>query len=366
MTVDPKTEVYAVFPRLRDRSAGRKTKAIETKYLRLWYDKVVLPSGRQVFGDAVVRHWPLSFQNHVWRDKKYGRQLNARYGVPTGQLYGGIPAMKAFLLAIEEITMHSPDPDVQLLQGVRYVIQRQNEKMNFRQNDIFGTGNNGASAVRDAISAIKESSFLQWSSDLPNDVHIDLGLEMSSRDPSWSPYLMQSCHQEILQWYFKFPEEKAAKKVSLVGRKSEGTEFKSHCTCGLAALASMHYRITEESQKQIRELKCYSTGKGYTYQQQVKYGFQQPAMSSWLSENTSICKYHESLLATLKEAGSRGQSAVRFEWTIPLTRLRSAQIVPSSSIIRKIARIENGAIWCVSNVFVTNRLKHRFIGNSKH
>jgi len=347
MTVDAKTEIYAVFPCLRDQSARRKTKAIETKYLRLWYDKVVLPSARKVFGDAVVRHWPLSFQNHVWRDKKYGKQLNARYGVPTGQTHEGIPAMEAFLLAIEETIKHSTDPDVQLLQGVRYVIQRQNEKMNVRVNDVFSSGEDNILAMKNAIASIAELSFMQWSSELPDDVHIDLALEMSSRDPSWSPYLMQSCHQLLLEWFLKFDKDIAAKKVSLVGRKSEGTQYKCHCTSGVAGLASMHYRLAEESLKQIRELKGYQTGKEYTYARQLMYGFQQPAMSSWLSNNTSIGKYFENVIAILKDAGSRGQSAVRLEWTIPLTRLRSAQIIPHPKIIEKLARIENGAIWWV-------------------
>jgi len=345
MTIGSKTEIYAVFPRLRDCSPGRKTKAIDIKYVRLWLDKVVLPSARKVFGDAVVRHWPLSFQNHVWRDKKYGRQLNARYGVPAEQLYDGVPAVKAFLLAIEDVTGSSEDPDMQLLHGVRYVIQRQNEKMNVRVNDVFGSRANPEECLENAIAHIAEATFVQWIDVKPADTHVDVALEMSSRDSAWSPYPMQSCHKYLLEWYYGMESESAASKVSLAGRKSESTQYKCHCTCGLPGIASMHYRPAEETRKQIREMKVYSTGKEYTYSKQSKYGFQQPAMASFLSDNTTIGYYFTNLLMTLKDAGSKGQSAVRIEWTIPLTRLRSAQIIPNPEIIQRIAKVENGAIW---------------------
>lgn len=345
MTVGSKTEIYAVFPRLRDLSAGRKTKAIEIKYLELWLDKVVLPCARQVFGEAVVRHWPLSFQNHVWRDKKFGRQLNARYGVPAALEYGGSPAVQAFLLAMEDVTLRSTDPDVQLLHGVRYVIQRVNEKMSIRANDIFGHAGDPEEALTNAIADIKDLSFSHWAEIKPLDIHVDLALEMSSRDPSWSPYTMQSCHKYLLEWYFGMNIDKAASTSSLAGRKSEGANYKSHCTSGLPQLASMHFRLDRECKKQIREMKVYSTGKEYTYSKQSRHGVQQPAMSSWLSDNTSINQYVANVLATLKDAGREGQSAVRVEWTIPLTRLRSATIIPSPSIIGQLAKIEHGTIW---------------------
>ena len=47
---------------------------------------------------------------------------------------------------------------------------------------------------------------------------------------------------------------------------------------------------------------------------------------------------------TLLEASQEGQNAIRIEWTFPLERARTAIILPSRQIYRRIAKVDRGLI----------------------
>jgi hypothetical protein len=347
MTVGAKTEIYAVFPRLRDLSPGRKTSAIDLRYVKKWYNDVIYPSAIEVFGDSIIAHWPLSYEHHVWRDRRQGRLLHSRYGLAGNDTHVDGPAMEKFLRAIHRKTQEADDEDVKMLHGVRFLIQRQNEKLEVRVNDLFSSPSelDPATRLNNAIDTVIANCFRLWKHPQPADTHVDLAVELFSPSPSWAPYPLLSSHRYFLQCYIGLSSDNAADLTQLQGKRSQHRRYKPHRIAGLANLAGMQYKDDGDNWSLTRELKVYVTGKEYTYSKQSPRGIQQPPISTWLSHNVPITTYFEHSQKYLRSASISGRNALRIECTLPLARVRSAVVLPNRSIIERIARVEHGAIW---------------------
>lgn len=344
MTLGGKTEIYAVFPRLRDTLPGRKTSAISVKHLVAWYDQVVRPSAEKVFGTAIIRHWPLSYAHYHFKDRKYGKLLNTRYSLAAkGESIEG-PVMESFLREIHRRTANSTEEVVQKLHGVRLLIQRQNDKLEIRYDDVFAEeGNEGAQLTR-AIDKVIDVCFQPWRSHLPQDIHVDLAVELTSKQTSWDPYPLLSSHPYFLHWYLDLPLSAAQKICNLNGRKSEHCTYKAHRIAGLDMVAGLSYKTGKENQTQCRELKVYATSKEYTYSRQSSNRIQCPAPSTFLSDNQQVRSYFERLEKTLVEATLHGENAIRIECTLPLHRARTSYIIPDINIMERIGRMESAFI----------------------
>jgi hypothetical protein len=349
MTVGAKTEIHAVFPRLRDLSPGRKTSAIDIRYIKIWYNELVYPSAIEVFGESIIGHWPLSYAHHVWKDRQGGRLLNSRYGLAGNDTHVDGHAMEKFLRAIHRRTQETQEEDVKMLHGVRFLIQRQNEKMENRVNDLFSSPGDPDPGTRlsQAIDTVITNCFRLWKNPKPSDTHVDLAVELSSPSQVWAPYPLLSSHTYFLQCYIGLSSEDAAETTQLKVKGSQNRRYKAHRIAGLANLAGMQYKDDSDNLTQTRELKVYVTGKEYTYSKQSPNRIQQPPISSWLSHNIPITTYFESSQKYLRSASTSGRNALRIECTLPLARARSAVVIPDVSIIDSIARVEHGCLWYV-------------------
>jgi hypothetical protein len=351
MTVGSKIEIFAVFPRLRDTLPGRKESAIPLKYLEAWYDKVVRPSAIEVFGEGIRAHWPLSYSNHIWKDRQFGRLLHPRFGVAGNRNTPDEQAMTTFLRAIHRVTGQSNDQDVSMLHGVRFLIQIQNEKLQFRENVLFNEEESRVDTLQNAVKKVVHDCFQTWKKPLPEDTHIDLATEMYSNSREWAPYPKMESHKEILKWYLNMDEEQASRITSPFTRTgskrgSEHTEYKIYRVAGLKSLACMNFKTSRELISKVREAKAYVTGKGYTYSRSSKHGIQQPAPYTWLSENHSIKTFFSEAQKTLQEAAASGANGIRIELTLPVKEaIAKVVILPSPEIIARFAKVESGSIW---------------------
>jgi hypothetical protein len=226
LLIDDKIAVHAVFPRLRDTSPGRKTGAIELQYVQAFYDKVVRPSGEAIFGQDVNLHWPLTFAHHAWRDRVNGRMIHSLCSLRTQEIVDSRPIMEAFLRKIDETIQDSDHPNVQALTGIRFYIQVQNIKLRTRLNFMPREGADPAQVLTDAIDDAIERAFVQWIDEKPADTHVDLALEITSKDPNYDLFPMIQSHPFYLRHYQGIGLT-AAKKITLMkGRQSEQTKYK--------------------------------------------------------------------------------------------------------------------------------------------
>lgn len=345
MVIGGKTEIYAVFPRLRDTSPGRKTSAIGVKYLEAWYDEVVLPCARSVFGDVLTRHWPLSYKHYLFKDRAMGKLLHTRYSFAATNNDAEGPAMERFFQAIHSTTENSRNETVQKLHGVRFLIQRQNDKLQMRVDNVFGQIGAEGGLYAQAVDKVFDTCFRHWRDlHIPVDTHVDMAVELTSPNKSWEPYPLLSSHPHLLCWYLKLDREVAEKTCDLNGRKSEHHTYKAHRIAGLANIAGLSYKTQREHISEVRELKVYSTGKEYTYSRRSPNRIQQPPPSAFLSENLQVSNYFENAVRTLEQASNQGQNAIRIECTLPAHRARSFNILPNKEILRRVGRVESSFV----------------------
>jgi hypothetical protein len=344
LLVDGKTEVHAVFPRLRDTSPGRKTSAIELQYIQAFYDEVVRPSAEAIFGQDVNLHWPLTFAHQTWRDRLNGRMLHSLYSLRTGDSVGSRPIMEAFLQKIDETIRASENPNVQALTGIRFYVQVQNIKLQTRVRIMAEEGAEPGQIVTEAINRAILRAFSHWIDEKPADTHVDLALEITSKDSNYDLFPMVESHRFYLQHYQGIGRTKAKEITRMRGRKSEQTNYKCHRMSGVSNLAGMHYRTKREVEPLCRELKLYGTGKAYFFSSQSENKIQGPGKISILTSNTSIQTWLEKADNTLIEASIEGQNAIRIEWTFSLERARAAIVLPSREIYQRIAKVKRGLI----------------------
>jgi hypothetical protein len=351
MTVGAKTTVQAIFPRLRDTVSGRKMAAIPNKYCRVFYDQVVRPAAIQVFGEAAVtHHWPLDYANHVLKDRgPDGRLVFARTALETNRSNQTHHPVQRFLQAMDHITASSEDADVKMLKGMRFLIQRQNEKLQYRFDDIWGglrQGDHVGRPLTEAIDDVLERAITGPWVNIPQDTHVDLAMELSCRDNEWEPYLLRDAHAAALMHYIGLNQVDALNETGL-NRRSEHARYKLHRTAGIEAIAGLHYN-TQTSRdipgRIVRALKIYHTHKEYLYSKRAKHGHRQPANSAYLSQNQSYTDYQMNLRKTLATSVTEGQNAIRIEVTIPFIGAKDFHLIPSREILDGIALLPRGTL----------------------
>jgi hypothetical protein len=356
MTVGAKTGVQAIFPRLRDTMSGRKIAAIPNKYCRVFYDQVVRPAAIQVFGDAAVtHHWPLDYANYILKDRgPDGRLVFARTALETNRSNQTDHPVKRFLQAMDHITVTSEDADVKMLRGMRFLIQRQNEKLQYRFDDIWGEirpgeahliGNRFTAALNDVL---QRAIIGPWAN-IPQDTHVDLAMELSCKDNEWEPYLSRDAHAAALVHYIGLTHINSLDETRL-NRRSEHARYKLHRTSGIEAIAGFHYNAQTRRDiegRDVRALKMYHTQKEYVYSKRAKHGHRQPANSAYLSQNQSYTDYQTSLRKTLSTSVTEGQNAIRIEVTIPFVSAHDFQLCPTREILDGIVLLRRGTLSCV-------------------
>lgn len=363
MTVGAKTVVQAVFPRLRDTVSGRKIAAIPNKYCRVFYDQIVRPAAIQVFGDAAVtHHWPLDYANYILKDRgPDGRLVFARVALETNRSSQTDHPVQRFLQAMDRITVVSEDMDVKMLKGMRFLIQRQNEKLQYRFDDIWGEPNPGdrrlpGRRLTDAIQDVLSRAIMVPWVNIPQDTHVDLAMELSCKDNNWEPYISRDAHAAALVHYIGLNPVDALHETRL-NRRSEHERYKLHRTAGIAAIAGFHYNAQTKHDiagRDVRALKMYHTQKEYVYSKRAKHGHRQPANSAYLSQNQSYTDYQTSLRKTLTTSVTEGQNAIRIEVTIPFITAGSFQLHPTREILDGVVLLRHGTLSYVLYSTVIN------------
>lgn len=356
MTVGAKTTVQAIFPRLRDTMSGRKIAAIPNKYCRVFYDQVVRPAAIQVFGDAAVtHHWPLDYANYILKDRgPDGRLVFARVALETNRSNQTDHPVKCFLQAMDHITVTSEDADVKMLRGMRFLIQRQNEKLQYRFDDIWGEirpGDNIGNCFTEALVDVLQRAIIGPWANIPQDTHVDLAMELSCKDNEWEPYLSRDAHAAALVHYIGLTHVDSLDETRL-NRRSEHTRYKLHRTAGIEAIAGFHYNTQTRRDivgRDVRALKMYHTQKEYVYSKRAKHGHRQPANSAYLSQNQSYTDYQISLRRTLTTSVTEGQNAIRIEVTIPFVSAYGFQLYPTRGILDGIVLLRRGTLSYVSD-----------------
>ncbi|PVF90907.1 hypothetical protein CPB86DRAFT_803214 [Serendipita vermifera] len=334
LTVGQKTTIWAVFTQLRDTNPGRKKSAISTRHVFAFYDKIVRPAGIEVFGEAHVTHWPLNAAHCLWKDRSPNGTMTWRgYGCPS-RGNGNESNMTQFLRRMEELAGESDDPTVKELQGMRFVIQRQNEKLQHRFVDIFGhqydnidEGSDGVveSVMRIVKQSVIDSAFAeQWNFPLPSDTQVDLALEIESKDK-------------------RLDKRQADREVSIKNRHSEHSRYKLDRVAGLEAVAGFHYKPSKLTRTKVRELKLYFTGKEATYSAQARFKYRGVPAASLLSKNKTYTEYQEKLQESLILA-SGTSSAIRIEATLGFEDLLAFNLLPSNRCIQSFVLLPRGTI----------------------
>ena len=339
ITVGAKTSVHAIFPKLRDISKGHKHSVLSQPHTAAWYDCVVKRAAVEVFGEVLTRHWALNTANHLWRDRHQGRSSHSRYAVPQSN----DDSMTKFLRAIDQI-VNDPKPEDSLITdfaGVCYVIQCQNDKLQYRQDDVLsGDPALAAANFTKAVESVRDKALQMWKSPHPPDTHVDIGLEISCRDPTVSPYVLSSGHSIMLQAFLNMTPENADNVVQLAGRNHEHHQYHRHDVACIPSLAGFDWATQSEHDTQIRAVKVYHTEKGYTFKRNAPKHLQQPAKSCWLWNNASLDSHFRNMQSTLRSAAHIGANAIRIEFTLPNDRVLSCGIFPSSRCIRYIAKLD--------------------------
>jgi len=356
MTVGAKTVVQAIFPRLRDTTSGRKIEAIPNKYCSVFYDQVMRPAAIQVFGDAAVtHHWPLDYANYILKDRgPDGRLVFARIALETNRSNQTHHPVQRFLQAMDHITRTSEDADTKMLRGMRFLIQRQNEKLQYRFDDIWGESRPGdpqhglgpGTRLTNAINDVLQRAITGIWVNIPQDTHIDLAMELSCKNKEWEPYLSWDAHAVALEHYIGLTHANALDQTRL-NRRSEHARYKLHRTAGIKAIAGFHYNTQTNRDiegRDVRALKIYHTQKEYVYSKRAKHGHRQPANSAYLSQNQSYTDYQTSLRKTLTTSVTEGENAIRIEVTIPFITAASFHLQPTREILNGIVLLRRGTL----------------------
>jgi hypothetical protein len=299
----------------------------------------------QIFGEAAIRHWPLSCAHYLWNDRDdSGKMRWSQYSLASAVENQVQHPVQALLQDMLRITGTSDDPDVKILDKMRFYIQRQNEKLEFREDDIFGRKlpvderpqqNNYPQITVDAVSTVIRHALENRWANIPRDTHVDLAVEISSVDPEKLPYLLQTSHPHLLMHYIGINQEQAT-SVTRLSRHSEHPRYKLHKTAGLKDLASLSYRTLNSNTKNVRELKAYNTFKGYTYSAGSRYRHHEIVPSRLLSGGLQCSNYFTNLIQTLTEEEKNGSNAVRIEVTIPYNDAGLFGILPTHAIFTNV------------------------------
>lgn len=259
--------------------------------------------------------------------------------------------MSQFLQKIQDIINNSENNIIQRMRDIRFVIQRQNEKLLYREEDIF-TPLEGMSSDMSPVNrfryraeALKARAFdqTQWVY-TPSDAQVDLAIEFVCRSNDRTIYLKRSGHTKVLMWYLGIEQEEAEKMTDCSTRRYEHRKYKLDRVATLDDIAGLHYLDHSGSPNGVRELKVYSTAKESTYVAHEKSKYRKVEPSHWLCNTQTYRDYQDRLQNTLREAAEDSSGALRIEVTIDLNLVEEYAIVPSRQVLDEFITLNKGTI----------------------